>query len=264
MKTILVCTDFTSGSANAIAYASALAASMDGSLTLLHVVFDETKTGFDKKKELALNAQLVISANEIKQKYGLKVKTVLEKGRPADVIIQVARQQKVGLIVTGAKDTAAGSGLVGGLVYDLMHASIFPVLAVPQICKFHALDKITLALDPSSRVNYNDEFLHELIEAHNAQLTILTVVTPGESRDVARKTARISVEQRYAETMHKILAIENTNLPKGILHGVRNSDADLVVIIPHRNHFLDRMMKKSKTQQVMKDTSVPLLALPRY
>lgn len=265
MKTILACTDFSEGSKNAVQYAAGLAASLKANLVLFHAEYQTEKpadTLAEKKKDIALNAALILTCDELKKKFGIKVKSEKSKGVPADEIIAAARRLNAGLIITGAKETAAGSGLVGGLVYDLMHASVIPVLAVPFASSFRPFEKIALAIDPNSKTKYDDQALMEFIKAFNAVLFLVTVSPPGTAAKNLKNAALTAVERQYAETMHKILAIENESLPKGIQYAVKNCAADLLTIIPRRNHYMDRMLKKTKTQKVLKGITTPLLTLP--
>lgn len=267
MKTILACTDFSTGSYAATEYAAALAAAVKANLVLVHVMYNDTKKSTDpiaeKKREVEMNAKLLLNCDTLRKKTGVKAKAELRKGLPVDEIIGVTRRLGASLIVTGARETAAGSGLVGGLVYDLMHASVVPVLAVPAEAKFKPFERIALAIDPKSKTAYDDSVLIEFIRVFKSALYIITVAPPETVEKNLKSASITAVEHRYAETMHRIVSIENESLPNGIRAATKQYATDLLVIIPHRNYYMDRMMKKTNTQRVLKVTPSPLLTLPR-
>lgn len=263
MKSILVCTDFSTGSRNAIRYAAKLAVALECELVLVHVVYRPGEEGLTKQQNIEVNAKLILAATDLKKQYKVKVRTEKCTGLPVDEIISVAHKFNVSLIVTGSKATPAGSGLVGGLVYDLMHASLFPVLAIPIGCGFTPYHEIVLAMDPRSRNAYNDSVLLNLIRTFHSQLIIAAVTAPGTKEKMLKEAATATLEFNYGELMHKIQIVENVSLEKGVQVAIRENDAELLVIIPHRNYYIDRMMQVTNTQKVLKNINVPLLTLPR-
>lgn len=263
MASILVCTDFSPGSKNAVRYAAKLAAALEIEVLLVHVVHREEQPNLTKQEEVELNAKLVLSAQDLNKNFKIKVRTEKRTGIPVDEIIAAAKKYHVSLIVTGSKETAAGSGLVGGLVYDLMHAALFPVLAVPMSCSFTPFHEIVLAMDPKSRNDYDDSALVSFILAFHSSLVITAIAEPGTKEKILKDAATLAIEMRYAEMMHMIQVIESESLEKGVQKAIKDNDAELLVIVPHRNHYIDRMMRLTKTQKVLKNINVPLLTLPR-
>jgi nucleotide-binding universal stress UspA family protein len=267
MKPILVCTDFSDGSNNAMNFAAALAAVLKTSLIIFHVDYnpdakEENDAPGSAQKKIETTAWCVLAADEMKNKYGIKTQSDCRKGIPVDEIISAAKQFDAGLIITGAKGTSAGSGLVGGLVYDLIHASLFPVMAIPIHCKFNPLKKIMLAIETENKKIFNDNFLQSLIDTFNSQLILTTILAPGTTEEMKKEAALAAVEYHFAEVMHKIQLVENENLVDGLNSCITANNADLLVVIPHRHHFLERMMNQTLTQKVLKNVSVPLLSLP--
>lgn len=263
MATILVCTDFSAGSQNAVQYAAELTSSLRAELLLVHIVYRTDGQVVSKQEDTELNAKLILAAQDLKKKFKIKVRTEKRHGLPVDEILSVAQKNNVDLVVTGAKETAAGSGLVGGLVYDLMHAAVVPVLAVPMSCTFQAFHEIVLAIDPKSRHEYNDSVLVNFILAFHSLLVITAVAEPGNREKVLKDASTIAIEMRYAEMMHMIQVIESDSLERGVQKAIKDNDAELLVIVPHRNHYIDRMMRLTKTQKVLRNINVPLLTLPR-
>jgi nucleotide-binding universal stress UspA family protein len=265
MKTIqkiLACTDFSTGSRNAIRYAAALSKGMNASLTLLHVHFDPVNTG-NPADENALGKKLSDSADSLAAEFGIGVNTVLRSGTPVDEIVAAVKAGAIDLVVTGAKETAAGSGLVGGLVYDLMHASLFPVLAVPADVHFEPPKTIALSFEPDHHQDYDDSILREILRFYSAPLVLVHVQEKNSPTDRKQKLAEAAVEYRYAELMHRIQQISSDSLAEGLENFFAEKQTDMLVILPHRHHFFERMMRTTQTQQILRRIHYPMLTLPR-
>ena len=265
MKTIqkiLACTDFSTGSQNAIRYAAALSKSMNASLTLLHAQFDPANTG-KAADENASRTKLATGADSLAAEFGIPVNTVLRNGTPADEIVATVKAENIDLVVTGAKETAAGSGLVGGLVYDLMHASLFPVLAVPAGAHFEPPKTIALSFEPDHHEGYDDSILREFLRVYSAPLVLVHVQEKNAPGGSKQKLAEAAVEYRYAELMHRIQQISSDSLAEGLENFFAEKQADMLVILPHRHHFFERMMRNTQTQQVLRRIHYPMLTLPR-
>jgi nucleotide-binding universal stress UspA family protein len=265
MKTILVCTDFSDGSKNAENYAAALCQSTGASLLLTHIYFEEEENTDDtlkEEKKATLHNQLDRNAVEMKSKFGIAIQPVLRSGKPIDEITAVAKEMAVDLVVTGARETAAGSGLVGGLVYDLMHSSLFPVLAVPEACEFVAYKEILFAVNPSGLLPYNDKALKSLIDSFKSNLNIVTIAA-ANAHDAEGKPRGLSMLQSmYTSIPHQFVHLQNSSFPNGIQDAVKLHKTDLLTIISQRSNFLDRMLKNTNTQKVFYSTTIPMLTIP--
>lgn len=267
MKPILVCTDFSDGSDNAVRYAAQLAQTFQTELIVFHASHNSVSAtaaeseGDAKKREAEALRCLQVTADWVKTETGMTVRTQCTTGLPVEAIMTAAREADAGMIVTGARETAAGSGLVGGLVYDLMHASSLPVMAVPIGIKFIPYRKIVLASDLQRGEQFDDAVLRSMLNTFNAQLLLVSVLRPGEKPGVERAIAGVELEHRYSDLTRRLLLTEDESLVDGLNEFAFNQDADLVVIIPHRHNFLVRMMRATQTQKVLKGTHRPLLTL---
>jgi nucleotide-binding universal stress UspA family protein len=64
---------------------------------------------------------------------GLKVATACSRGRPATILVNVAREMGAGLIVVGARGagTTEETTVLGSTTTELLHTAHIPVLVVP-------------------------------------------------------------------------------------------------------------------------------------
>ena len=142
---ILVATDGSDNATNAIKYAIEFTEKWDAQLIVLsvippptHFIFDADGFGprylpeFDEDLENAyqsiLNEAVKTVLNE-QPKIG--VESRLEKGRPSDIIMKVARTENVDLIVMGSRGLGGITGsILGSTSQAVVHSCIKPILIV--------------------------------------------------------------------------------------------------------------------------------------
>ncbi len=145
IETILVATDGSDHAANAIKYAIESAEKWDAKLIVLsiippptHFIFDTD--GFDPRylpefeEDLEKAYQSILDEavkSVVKEQPDITVEARLEKGRPPDVIMKVARTENVGLIVMGSRGLGGITGsILGSTSQAVVHSCIKPILIV--------------------------------------------------------------------------------------------------------------------------------------
>lgn len=103
-KTILLATNFYSGSQHALAYAESMARANNSRLILLHAVSDSMEV-----PDLAFAGHRVADLISIETIRDLQPEIIAEAGPPAETILNVARNRQADLIVMGARHAAVPS-----------------------------------------------------------------------------------------------------------------------------------------------------------
>jgi nucleotide-binding universal stress UspA family protein len=143
MTHILVPVDFSDHSDTAISYATMLAQHFGGSIELLHVVEDPFVSGAWSAEAFTPNIpelldQVIADARvrldalqSAAASEGVALTTNVEKGRPAQAIVERARSGAFGLIVMGTHGRTGVSHLVLGSVAErVVRTAPCPVLTV--------------------------------------------------------------------------------------------------------------------------------------
>src|SRR3989338_8618863 len=138
IQKILVPTDFSRDSDQALDYAAVLAEKFKAEIFLAHVMesftysVSDTLTVVDHRKALKTIAQpLLDNLRKGLSEKGLSVKARLVDGVPYQEIIKVARKEKADLIVMGTHGrTGVGRLLLGSVAEKVVRLSACPVLKV--------------------------------------------------------------------------------------------------------------------------------------
>ncbi len=139
MKTILVGYDGSQEAQKALETASELARCFGARLYILTVVPElflpdidigaEVGLKLEEEMEQAARSQLEAVAAKIREK-GLDFETLLEKGRPARVILEKAKEKGVDTIILGSRGTGLTKALLGSVSYKVAHHADCSVVLV--------------------------------------------------------------------------------------------------------------------------------------
>lgn len=145
IEKILVPTDFSEASNRALEYAFTLGSALDAQLLVLHVVDGRTLSampysyGEVLEKSMAEHSHEDMAAeirqvmdSEIKNgthyDHKLKVTTLVRFGVPYDQVVTVAKEEKIDMIVMGARGmTALEDALMGGVATRVSRRAPCPV-----------------------------------------------------------------------------------------------------------------------------------------
>ncbi len=124
MDKMLLATDGSRHSKKTIEQTIKLAKKFNPEVTILYVIEVNPQQGYDffasyrKKEEELVNAgeEVLKKAAQAFEEQGVKVKTRLEKGNPADIICDIAQKEEYELVILGGRGLGKISGVLLGSV----------------------------------------------------------------------------------------------------------------------------------------------------
>jgi len=272
MKTILVPTDFSKNSDNAIHFALELNKKLNAKVTLFHsyvvpayasdipVVMasdDELKSASEK----GMN-QL---GERLKMDYpGMDIETMIHDGYAEDEIVAATTDNKTDLVIMG---TQGASGLrevlIGSITAAVMEDTECPVLAIPENATFKGLHKIVFATNYAENDFENVENVIDIARKFDAEV-ILLHISSGEL-DTAYEYAaietfkeRIQQDSKYDKVSFKLL--ESRDVIDGLSFYLDEIKADMLAMSMHHRTSFQRIFNRSKTKRMAFHTHIPLLA----
>jgi nucleotide-binding universal stress UspA family protein len=138
-RTVLVATDFSDGSDEALTQAITLAKQMDATLDILHVVelgtevFPYGLSYFEDRGGLIAHLDRELSKRaDVAAAAGVTARTRMREGSAAEEIVEHAREVGPDLIVVGTHGrTGLAHALVGSVAERVVRHARSPVLTVP-------------------------------------------------------------------------------------------------------------------------------------
>lgn len=272
MKTILVPTDFTEISKNALEYVIEMVKVMPSKIILFHayhvpVVATDAiiVPSMDEVKQLGI-AALEDMKKEIQIKCGkdLQIETLCVQGFAVDEINQYTSTNKVDLIVMGM----SGGGyltekVIGSITTSLLRESNCPVMAIDKKVKFKTPKKIVLACDYKLIKDTAIVILKEISKLCDAHVYILNVTNEAEPipADIESSVCGLNLNNTLEEINHSFEFTTNENVVDGINEFINSEQMDMVVMIPRKHSVLNRIFNEPNTKRMAFHTTVPVLAL---
>jgi nucleotide-binding universal stress UspA family protein len=137
LKTVIVASDFSTGSSLAVTYAKEIAKAFGSEILLVHIqppdsTADKMDDGFSaaKSQRLADLQELDLIANRL-QAEGIKSSSIVRTGSPADLLVQLVAERKPDLLLMGAYGfRTANRSTLGSTAEFLLRSLNCPVLVV--------------------------------------------------------------------------------------------------------------------------------------
>jgi nucleotide-binding universal stress UspA family protein len=137
IRNIMVTTDFSAGTAEALAYAFSIAQECQSKITLLHVISDLTMVDVDTKLRDPLVEGVRKKLEDLvpdEARAWCEVKTRVETGTPYRRILKILNEEKVGLLVMNVHGKGMlDRALVGSTAERVVRAAECPVMLIPPM-----------------------------------------------------------------------------------------------------------------------------------
>lgn len=273
MKTLLVATDYSEASNRALEYAGLLARHIQAKIVLYNAFELPGEPGLlghvsphiskllDENK-LRLQEQ----ANRIAQQFSVEVSCMSTISYTEEEIDRLAKELPADLVVMGMKKEAAAYPYFGSTTTAIIGKGKYPVLAVPEDALLKDPSRLLFACSYQCLAGNNHlPVLKEIAQAFKAKVEVLHVEKPEEqpvyqARPEAQDTKVL--EKLLSGLPHVYRDVTEEDVVKGIERSIREYQADMLVMIPHRFGFWDGLFQRGTTRKMAFRTPVPLLCLP--
>lgn len=269
MNSILVATDFSSASRNALVYGLELAKALGTKIILfnaynipppapaLSVSISRYDIMMQTDKRLLDEAESVDPSREL-------IEIMCDEGAATDAINTVANEKQVDFIIAGMK----GSGknikkIFGSTATSLLSRSNVPVIVVPEEAKFCGPKTILYASDNMlDGVTDHLDQIRSISDAFKSKLYVVRVVRD----EYAEIFERLQTPGNMTPELKKLNISFEYPIDNDIRHAlngfITKHHVDMVVMMPHRHEWLERLFKKSETKNMLFHTQVPILIIP--
>ena len=272
MKTIIVPVDFSATSANATEFAANLAAFYGAAIWLYHVY--EIPVALNEFSYLAFNVAEMQEAAE--HELEILKKSTMEKVRiPVSINCKAEMNLlddglaafcdaiKPDLVVMGLTGKNALTRLVvGSNTIRIIHTLHYPVLVVPHKAEFIPIRKIGFACDYQHVIESTPvSLLKKIVRDFNAELHVVNVDFQNTNFDSDMFNERFILNELLHDIKVEYHNIEAEDVTEGINLFADKAKLDWIVAIPKKHQLLQKMFKRSHTQDLLYHTHVPVLCI---
>ena len=271
MKTLLVPTDFSPISINALHYATDMAIDIGASLVLLNayqipVTFTEVpvvdisveeihQLSLLKLHEVKINVEHVTSGK-------IKIYTESRLGYVSEVIDENSEKIEPFLIIMGTKGHSGFEGLfMGSNTMDTIMKVKHPVLVVPPGVRYKKIGKIGFACDLKEVVETIPATqITKIVNVFGAELSVLNVNFNNKyDADTAEET--LLLQTMLEKSKPTFEHIENVDVSEGIHFFAEKNCLDLLITIPKKHKLIQRLFNRSQSEEIIFQSHIPILCI---
>ncbi|HCQ30209.1 MAG TPA: hypothetical protein DIU39_07985 [Flavobacteriales bacterium] len=270
INTIFVPTDFSEDADKALKYALELARKAKAKIIVFNsyeIPYSTSGMIVSVTDVLKEDAQRGIDDTLIKIKeWGyndVQTEGYIKSGGAIATITEQSVEKNADLIVMGTKGASGiQEVLIGSNTQGVIQNSDIPVLAIPKTSQYKEIEKITFAADYKEIDNFDTlNILKDFAKLYDAEIQILNVITkPEEKAKIQDAIEALDLEEFLLDIKHEYYYEENDDVVSGIT-GFVEQNSDMVAVYARKHGFLEKIFKKSVTNQLAFHSKKPLLAI---
>jgi len=272
MKTIIVPTDFSAISNNAIDYAVDLAKATGGSILLFHayqvpVSMTDVPIVLLSVEDLQKNneAKMDDLKKSLQERTGNAIKVYAETklGDTVDELEDVCEKVKPFAVVMGTKGaTGMERVLFGSTTLTTIRHLSWPVIVVPPGKKYSTIKKVGFACDFREVVNTTPtHFIKDFVKELNAELHVLNVDYKNSHFKPDTPQESVLLHTLLEDLNPKYDFIDDPNIEVGIEKFAEKNDLDLIITIPKKHKLLEGLFRKSHTKDLIFHSHLPIMCV---
>ncbi|MDQ3192813.1 MAG: universal stress protein [Bacteroidota bacterium] len=256
---ILVPTDFTKVADCAIEHAIKIAKTLEGEISLLHVVAKQAQVDVAKDK-------LQTISEDITKKHGVKVNIITRIGNIFEDIGDVAAEIGAGLIIMGTHGVKGFQHITGSHALKVITNSSVPFIVVQEKSIKNGYEEIVLPLSLSRETKQK---LSSTVKIAKYFKSKVFIITPKEDDEFLNNAVKRNLafaknylsEQRVPYSVK--MADEKGSFVKQVIKYAVSIDADLIAIVnsPDGSVLPDFLGSADEQQIITNESQIPVLCI---
>lgn len=266
MQKILVPTDFSELSLNAIRVGMQIARKAEASLIVVHIInLPESLNKEDRaSQEGKLRKVIQERFNEIGDisENDVNVEEIVQFGPIYDTITSIVKERGIDLIVMGSNGNRGNRFFAGSNTQKVVRLSNTPVLTIKSKQTQFDLKKIVFASNFFGEVNKSFSPILEMARLYKVDIELVKVVTPSnfENTGYSEKLMKDFAEEQGLEN-YSMNIYNHKELGKGILEFTEKVNADLIAINTHGRKGISHLLSGSIAENIVNTSQACILSV---
>lgn len=278
LDSILVPTDFSRHTDDALEHAVTFGEEYGAEITLLHVdefsvsplgaaqVHDEVVTAYQRRKESFLEEQFARARAALKGR-NVRLRTQVLSGRAYKVIVEESERLQYDLIVIATRGlTHLSSNLIGSTAERVVRLSRQPVLSIQYGPRVRgAVNTVLCPTDLSPAGNVGLSYALSIARRHGAKLYLQYVNEldrPEPEADIRKRFPDLSEHHPQArEVTVEYIFDRDVEPSNSIIRFADDRDVDLIVMSTHGRKGLRRVHIGNTAAEVVRQSTRPVLTI---
>jgi nucleotide-binding universal stress UspA family protein len=273
MKNILLLTDFSDTSKNAIRYALKLFKNERCTFYVMYVQDATSYTTDDVVSNASTSLydslinknriKLATYVSDLKSEFDVenfKFKTIVDFDSIIAAIHQSIKAKDIDLIVMGTNGATGAKEIVfGSNTLKVIRRVDCTTLIIPQNFEYVAPKQMLLALDQSDQLNGEviaDFF--KFLKRHSTRLHVLRVNAEIETHELS-ETDKNNLNLYMTHESYLYDLVDNVPMEQAVDNYIQTNHIDMLSLIVQKESFLERLFAGSSTTKINQHTQLPLL-----
>ncbi len=277
MNNILIPTDFSENSLNAIKYAISFFKEREVNFYVLHVslvnemdeeecYYKDSDVLLDQKTAISPSDKLQIELQNIKNLTTNKkhsFHSILEYVQFIEAIKKCVVEKNIDYIVMGTKGASKYSNTVlGSHTADVITRVKCNVLVIPEKARYSKPENIVFPTD--FNIYYKNKLLNslsEIIKSNAAKLSVLYISKKVRDLTPLQKKNRNYLQDYLQDKPHSFYFISNANIDNAIEDFVSKTSVDMIAMVAKNLNLFQRTLFQPIVAKISYHTKVPFLVL---
>lgn len=278
MKTLVVPTDFSSVSVNALNYAVDMAQAINAGLVLLHVynvpvsfteapVAPVTSVSLEEVKRSSVERLEELKKNLVIQTAGkIQIYSESRLGEPIEELEAICKSLDPMAVIMGSHGATGFERLImGSTTLNAIKHIKCPVIVIPPGTTYNGIRRIGLACDFKNVVQSTPvEYIKNLVKEFGADLYVLNVQDKSDDdTDLEEPPTMDAVylDSMLEEVRPNYVQLTGKNVVDSITSFAENNNLDLVMVIPKKHRFIDSLFHKSQSKELITHAHIPIVSI---
>jgi nucleotide-binding universal stress UspA family protein len=278
MKTLVVPTDFSSVSVNALNYAVDMAQAINAGLVLLHVynvpvsfteapVAPVTSVSLEEVKRSSVERLEELKKNLVILTAGkIQIYSESRLGDPIEELEAICKSLDPMAVIMGSHGATGFERMImGSTTLSAIKHIKCPVIVIPPGTTYHGIRKIGLACDFKNVVQSTPvEYIKNIVKEFGADLYVLNVQDKREAEvdaDEKPMMDTVYLDSMLEEVRPNYIQLTGKNVVESITSFAEKNNLDLVVVIPKKHRFIDSLFHKSQSRELITHAHIPIVSI---
>ena len=270
MKRIIIPTDFSPASDNALHYGAQLALDIGADVFLLHVymipiTINEMPVMVLSGDELknSADAGLARYQQELLKTYpSLSVKVESRLGDVVEELKDLCEEMNPFAVVMSTHSTSAAEKMLfGSNVVSAVRRVNSVLITVPAEFSYKPIKNIVLATDLQQVDKTPTARILEILQTFEAQLHLVHIATNKDGEGVSEQAA-LKLQSILESANPDYTVINDEHFLHGLESFAGQTNADLLILLPHEHSWIENFFFKLHTKDVVTKAHLPVLSIP--
>lgn len=259
-KRILVPTDFTKVSENALGHAVLMAKTIEAKIHVVHVIGN-------KKTINEARLKLEVLKERMLKEFGMEIETVLRIGSIFEDIDKVASEIDASLIIMGTHGLRGMQFITGSRALKIVTESSIPFIVVQERpIRSHGYHKLVVPLDLHKETKQKLSMVADMANYFGSKVYL---VSPGETDEFFRNQLKRNIlfaedylDKKGIPYEVEITESKSDGFVKSLLKYSAGVEADLICIMNFFDNSIMSIFNQSYEQQVItNEAQIPVLCV---